>query len=96
MSRSNRKSTTSTASTRNTSQPTSRSTTSTPTPVREDVVRAKREISRYSFEYKRDHVSRKAGASYFYVESHDGSEGLEMTLQEAQSLYNFLGKALAR
>ena len=70
--------------------------TSTPTPVREQTVRAVHDISRYTFEYQRDRVSRKAGASYFRVEGLTGDEGLEMSLQEAQSLYNFLGKALKR
>lgn len=77
-------------STRNTT-----STTSTPAPTREEAVRGRREITRYSFEYQRDRVSRKAGSSYFRVAGENGN-GVEMTLQEAQSLYNFLGKMLNR
>jgi hypothetical protein len=74
---------------------TSTSSTRTPAPAREAVVRSKRDISRYSFEYQRDRVSRQAGASYFRVNGEDG-ESLDMSLQEAQSLYNFLGSVLTR
>lgn len=74
---------------------TSTTSTRTPAPVREEMVRATRDITRYTFEYQRDRVSRRAGSSYFRVQG-EGDEGLEMTLQEAQSLYNFLGSALNR
>lgn len=99
MSRSNRKSTT---ASRKTAPVATTTTTSrsggapTRTSQRESLVHATRDISRYTFEYCRDHVSRKAGASYFRVEGVTSDEGIEMNLQEAQSLYNFLGKALAQ
>jgi hypothetical protein len=97
MSRSNRKSTTASRKTAPvaTTTTTSRSGGAS-APSREAVVHESRDITRYTFEYQRDRVSRRAGSSYFRVEGTTSDEGLEMTLQEAQSLYNFLGKALAR
>lgn len=96
MSRSNRKSTTASRKTAPvaTTTTTSRSGGAS-APSREAVVHESRDITRYTFEYQRDRVSRRAGSSYFRVEGESG-EGVEMTLQEAQSLYNFLGKALSR
>ena len=92
--RTNTKSTTSKAVTPSKTQ-TSRKTTAvakSATPNR--VVHIKHDIQNYSFEYLRDRVSRQRGASYFRVEGNGNGEDIEMTLQEAQSLYNFLGKAL--
>lgn len=68
----------------------------TPSRTRETPVRATRSIKNYAFEYQRDQVSRRAGASYFRILTTAEGEGLQMTLQEAQSLYNFLGNALSR
>lgn len=68
-----------------------------PTRVREIPVRAARSIKNYTFEYQRDQVSRQAGSSYFRLESNaSNGEVIEMSLQEAKSLYNFLDNALNR
>lgn len=70
--------------------------TTTPARTREAPVRATRSIKNYAFEYQRDQVSRRAGASYFRILTNPEGDGFQMTLQEAQSLYNFLGNALNR
>lgn len=68
---------------------------STATP--EEMVHAARSIKNYTFEYQRDRISHRAGSCYFRLETNSGDgQPIEMSLQEAQSLYNFLGNALSR
>ena len=85
MARSNRNVRTSQSSTRRVAQ-----ATSTP----ETRVEKSRSITNYTFDYRRDRVSRRAGSSYFQIEGTNSGESVTMTLQEAQSLYRFLHNAL--
>lgn len=60
----------------------------------ETPVQKRRTITNYTFDYRRDRVSRRAGSSYFQIEGRNSGDTLTMSLQEAQSLYRFLQGAL--
>ena len=49
-------------------------------------------ITNYTFNYHRNRTARKAGSTGFSIDSSGGS--VNMTLQEARSLYNFLNSVL--
>lgn len=91
-----RSTTSSNRTTRNTSSRTRKAVVATPVErdSSERVVRRTRSLTNYKFEYARDRVSRTAGSSYLRINSSDGDTQLEMSLQEARSLYNFLNSAI--
>ena len=68
-------------------------TAGTTTDARREKMR--RNLKYFNFAYQRDDVSHGRGASYVAITDRTSNTPITMSLQEARSLYNFLGDALS-